>query len=263
MTAPSLASYSNGISQVSGDNLNTMLQFATTAAQLRAFSPNPAVPFMTVKMQGYSAAGDGGQGTFYWNTVTGTDDGGLTTIVPNGSTAGCWTRLPNSSVAYTPQTVTNAGGVVLTAANVTNQVLVRAGAAGVTDTFPSAAAIIGAMSGMQVGSYRDLLVINTNSGTLALVGGTGVTFTGNTASLPTLTQRLFKIYIASASAVTISLRRHGLWVSYVELLHSPVCVSDEHYFGLGRAVFARSPCSRFFLRHYQHDSIHILSPESV
>ena len=203
MSAPSNAAYVNGLSQVTGDQLNSFVQFTVTAAQLRAFSPNPAVPNMTVYMQGYSAAGDGGQGTFYWNTVTGTDDAGLTTIVPTGSTAGCWSRILTPAINFTPQTVTNAAGVNLTAANVTNQVLVRAGAAGVTDTFPSASAIIGAMPGMQVGSYRDLLVINTNSGTLVLSGGTGVTYTGNTASLSTLTQRLFKIYIASASAVTV------------------------------------------------------------
>lgn len=203
MTAPMLSAYANGISQVSGDQLNTFTEWCTTTAQLRAFSPNPAVPNLTVYMQGYSAANDGGQGFFYWSTTTGTDDAGLTTIVPSGSTAGCWSRIINSATSYTPQTVNNAAGVTLTAANVTNQVLVRSGAAGVTDVFPSALAIIGALSGMQVGSYRDLLIINTNSGTLVLSAGSGVTFTGNTASLPTLTQRLFKIYIASASAVTV------------------------------------------------------------
>jgi len=203
MTAPSLASYSNGISQVSGDNLNTFASWCVTVAQLKAFSPNPAVPNLLVYIEGYSAAGDGGQGFFYWNTVTGTDDAGLTTIVPTGSTAGCWSRIITQATAFTPQTSASASGVTLTAAQVTNQVLVVSGAAGITDTFPSASAIIGAMAGAQVGSYRDLLVINTNSGTLVLSGGAGVTYTGNTASLPTLTQRLFKIYIASASAVTV------------------------------------------------------------
>lgn len=208
MTAPALTSYSNGINQVSGDNLNTFIQFSGTAAQLRAFTPNPAVPSLTVYMQGYSAAGDGGQGHFYWNTTTGTDDSGLTTIVPNGSTAGCWTRIPNSSASYTPQTVSNAGGsAVLTAANVTNQVLIFSGGSAPTDTFPTAAAIIGAMSGAQPGSVRDLLVINENSGTTLIAPGSGVTFSGNLAtgnfSMGTATQRLFKIYYASSSAVTV------------------------------------------------------------
>lgn len=95
MSTPSLASYSNGISQVSGDNLNTFTQWAVTVAQLRAFAPNPAVPNMLVYLQGFIATNDGGQGNFYWNPITGTDDGGVTTIVPNGSTAGCWSRLNN------------------------------------------------------------------------------------------------------------------------------------------------------------------------
>jgi len=204
MTAPSLASYTNGISQVSGDNLNTFAQWSVTYAQLKAFTPNPAVTNLLVYMQGYSAAGDGGQGFFYWSTTTGTDDSGVTTIVPSGSTAGCWVRIPSSVVAYTPQTVSNASGNVnLTAANVTNQVLLFSGGTTPTNTFPSASAIIGALPGMQAGSIRDLLVINTNSGTTTLAAGSGVTFSGNALTMVAGTQRLFKIYIASASAVTV------------------------------------------------------------
>lgn len=207
MTAPSLASYSNGISQVSGDNLNTMVQWATTYAQIKSFTPNPAVPNLQIYMQGYSAAGDGGQGTFYWSTTTGTDDGGLTTIVPNGSSAGCWVRIGNSSPSYVPQTVNSGSNTALTAANVVNQVLVRSGGSTPIDGFPTASAIIGAMSGAQAGSIRDLLIINENSGNYSLIPGSGVTFIGNLSTgdfvLPTLTQRVFKIYIASASAVTV------------------------------------------------------------
>jgi hypothetical protein len=207
MSAPALTSYSNGISQVSGDNLNTNVFWCTTAAQLRSFNPNPAVPNMTVYMQGYSAAGDGGQGFFYWNTGTGTDDGGLTTIVPNGSTGGYWSRIGNSSVIYTPQSNATNGNVNLTAANVTNQVFVRSGGSTPTDTFPTAAAIIGAITMQQAGSIRDLLIINENSGNYTIAPGSGVTFIGNLSTgnfvMSTLTQRLFKIYIASASAVTV------------------------------------------------------------
>lgn len=208
MTAPALSSYSNGISQVSGDNLNSFNQWSVTAAQLKAFAPNPAVPNLLVYMQGYSAAGDGGQGFFYWSTTTGTDDGGLTTLVPSGSSAGCWVRIPNSSPSYTPQIVSNtSGNVVLTAANVSNQVLVFSGGSTPTNTFPTATAIIGAMSGAQSGAMRDLLVINENSGTMLLAPGSGVTFNGNLStgnfSMSTATQRVFKVYIASASAVTV------------------------------------------------------------
>lgn len=204
MTAPSLSTYANGLSQVSGDNLNSFSQWSVTYAQLKAFTPNPAVANLLVYMEGYSSAGDGGQGFFYWSTTTGTDDSGLTTIVPTGSTSGCWIRIPGSSAVYTPQTVSNSGGSAsLTAANVTNQVLVFSGGSAPTNTFPTAAAIIGAMSGSQIGSIRDLLIINTNSGTTTLAAGSGVTFTGNALTMATATQRLFKIYIASASAVTV------------------------------------------------------------
>lgn len=207
MTAPSLSSYANGISQVSGDNLCTFTQWAVNPAQLRGFSPNPAVPNLLVYLQGYSSAGDGGQGFFYWNTVTGTDDGGSTTIVPNGSTAGCWTRIGNTSSVYSPQTVSNGSNVALTAANVTNQVLVLTGGSTPSDVFPTATAIIGALSGMQVGSVRDLLIVSQNSGTTTLIPNTGVTFVGNLStgdfSISATSQRVFKIYIASASSVTV------------------------------------------------------------
>lgn len=204
MSAPSNSAYVNGLSQVSGDQLNSFPQWTVTYAQIKSFAPNPTVPNLLVYMEGYSAAGDGGQGFFYWSTTTGTDDSGLTTIVPSGSTAGCWVRIGNSSTAYTPQTVSNAsGGATLTAANVINQVLIFSGGTAPTNTFPTAAAIIGALSGMQVGSIRDLLIINENSGTTTLAVGSGVTFSGNALTMATATQRLFKIYIASASAVTV------------------------------------------------------------
>lgn len=208
MTAPALTAYSNGINQVSGDNLNTNVFWCTTSAQLRSFNPNPAVQYLTVYMQGYSAPGDGGQGNFYWNTGTGTDDGGLTTIVPNGSTAGYWSRIGNSSTSYTPQTVSNSGGsATLTAANVSNQVLLFTGGSTPTNTFPTASAIIGSITQQQAGSIRDLLIINENSGTTLIAPGSGVTFSGNLStgnfSMLTATQRAFKIYIASTAAVTV------------------------------------------------------------
>lgn len=207
MSAPALTSYANGISQVSGDNLNTFSSWCVTFAQLRGFTPNPAVPNLLVYAEGNSAPGDGGQGFFFWNPVQGTDDGGVTTIVPNGSTAACWSRIPAAVLTYTPQTVSSATGVTLTAANVANQVLVVSGGAGLTDTFPSASAITALFSGLPYGAVIDLLVINANTGTLLLAPGAGVTFAGNLStgnfSIATLTQRLLKIYYSSASAVTV------------------------------------------------------------
>lgn len=96
MTAPSLSVYVNGQNQVSADNLNTFMQTCNTAGDLRAFGGTLGVE---VYMRGFSAIGDGGQGVFYWNiNSSAPDDGGVTTIVPDGSTSGAWTRL-NSVVS--------------------------------------------------------------------------------------------------------------------------------------------------------------------
>lgn len=91
MSSPTLTNYVSGQGQVSSDNLNTFFQTCTNMAQLRAFAGNN--PAITVYVRGTTTANDGGQGTFYWNaSVTGTDDNGVTTIVPTGVTIGCWTR---------------------------------------------------------------------------------------------------------------------------------------------------------------------------
>lgn len=58
-------------------------------SHLRAFA---GVVNMTVQMIGFTAQGDGGQGTFCWSNNPGTDDGGVTCIVPYGVTSGCWLR---------------------------------------------------------------------------------------------------------------------------------------------------------------------------
>lgn len=93
MSNPALMNYTNGISQVSSDNLNTFCQSCTNMAQLRGFAANNTS--ISVYVRGTTNPNDGGQGTFYWNAgVTGTDDNGVTTVVPNGVTVGCWTRQP-------------------------------------------------------------------------------------------------------------------------------------------------------------------------
>lgn len=91
MSAPQLTTYYNGIAEVTGDGLNTFVQWGNNVSALRAFV---GLPNMTVYMQGYSTPADGGQGSFYWNASgTGPDDNGITNIVPPASGMGCWTRL--------------------------------------------------------------------------------------------------------------------------------------------------------------------------
>lgn len=91
MTAPALSQFQNGISQVSGDNLETFNQTCNVVADLRGFIGTAG---MQVYLRGYTAVNDGGQGQFYWNVSgTGPDDGGVTIVVPSGAAVGCWSRL--------------------------------------------------------------------------------------------------------------------------------------------------------------------------
>jgi hypothetical protein len=105
VTAPQLTQYVQGQGVVGADGLNTFEQTCDSVPQLRAFS---GVQGMQVSIRGTSAPGDGGQGPFFWNLTAQnpTDDNGNTTIVPPGSTQGCWTRLgfysanPSQPIAF-------------------------------------------------------------------------------------------------------------------------------------------------------------------
>jgi hypothetical protein len=96
MGVPSNAVQANGVGAVSDDELNTFLQVVDIVASARNFV---GVTNMAIILLGFVAPGDGGLGTFYWNaTSTAADDGGVTTIVPNGVTLGAWLRDVPSEV---------------------------------------------------------------------------------------------------------------------------------------------------------------------
>ena len=96
MTAPANFVAVNGSGQISADNLNSCTQWTTNVASLRTFTG--ATSNMLVNLLGAVSPNDGGQGTFYWvATGTGTDDNGVTTVVPNGATQGYWYRQSSSS----------------------------------------------------------------------------------------------------------------------------------------------------------------------
>src|SRR5665213_117455 len=122
MTAPALATYVNGANQVSADNLNTFMQTCNIASDLRAFGGTLGVE---VYMRGFSAINDGGQGVFYWNSGSTTaDDGGVTTVVPSGSTAGAWNRItPLAVLTYSLQVPIT--GFSITIATGVNQLILN------------------------------------------------------------------------------------------------------------------------------------------
>jgi hypothetical protein len=91
MAAPYNQVYIQGQGNVSADGLNTFPQNVTNVATARTFS---GAVGMQIILEGFNTPGDGGAGTFWWNSgaVPATDDSGVTTIVPSGNTAGYWVR---------------------------------------------------------------------------------------------------------------------------------------------------------------------------
>ncbi len=108
MSIPALTTYQNAVGQVSGDQLNTMVQSANNVAALRTIT---GLTNMEIALQGFTVASDGGQGFFYWNpTSTAPDDNGVTTVVPNGVAAGAWSRLGATGTPTVVNSVTNLDG---------------------------------------------------------------------------------------------------------------------------------------------------------
>lgn len=90
MTIPALAIYQSGPVAVTGDNLNTFVQTAETASQLRTIT---GLSGMAMLLQGIEAPGDGLGGFFYWNGAATASDDNSDVLVPNAMVAGAWMRL--------------------------------------------------------------------------------------------------------------------------------------------------------------------------
>lgn len=92
MSAPALADFAAGIGAVSADNFNTFIQGGVLLAQLRLFQG--AWNGQIVYLGGYNSTGDGGQGLFWWNSISTSTDNGTTVIVPYGTVGyGAWLRF--------------------------------------------------------------------------------------------------------------------------------------------------------------------------
>lgn len=108
------------VNPVTPDQLNTYVQMCDTVDDLRQFI---GVANQTVSLLGTASPGDGGQGTFYWNsTGTSPDDNGATTVIPSGSSVGNgeWTRValgavtgPGTSVVNDIATFSNTTGTAI------------------------------------------------------------------------------------------------------------------------------------------------------
>ncbi len=185
MSAPVLTTYQNGKNEVSGDQLNTFLQFCVNVAQLRAFT---GLSNMTVYMQGFSSALDGGQGLFYWNSSSATpDDNGVTTVVPNGSSSGAWNRI-GSPLVETYSYRVPLTGFSITIPNYTNALILN----------PAGTLASGAIV-MPVSAYDGQIITATSSQTittLTYTANAGQTIIGAPTTITSTTPAKF-IYKAS------------------------------------------------------------------
>lgn len=89
MTAPTPTVFVQGVTPVSADNLNSFVTGGLLLANLQSFVGTQG---MTVATIGNVAAGDGGQGLWYWNP-TGSANDGVNNVAPPAAAVGCWTRI--------------------------------------------------------------------------------------------------------------------------------------------------------------------------
>lgn len=109
-------------------------------------------------------------------------------------------------------TLNNAAGQTLTVGQTVNVTLLRSGAAAVTDTTPTAAAIVAAMKSPGVNDTFRLTIINTNSGTLTIGAGAGVTLAGTT-TIPTVNTREYVGIATNVSAGSEAVTLRGILVA--------------------------------------------------
>jgi len=208
MSAPANAVYTSGTgaAPVTADGFNTFCQFQINYSGLKGFT---GLANMTVYMQGYTSPNDGGQGMFYWSTTTGTDDGGVTTIVPNGSTSGCWLRsAPNLIIGVTTNSNAPTGFVGEYQTNSTYGVSLSTAATSNATSLSLTAGdwdVWGSVQFVPAGStaYNSVLLgINTTSSTIGALGTyielNGSFVTGNPITLST---PVVRISLASATTV--------------------------------------------------------------
>lgn len=118
----------------------------------------------------------------------------------------------NAAVSAVFSTLNNAAGQTLTAAQFVGRYLDRSGAAGVSDTTPTAALLVAAVPNVAVGDVHEFVIRNRNTGTLTLVAGSGVTLEGTT-TIPTVNTRRYAIRFTNVTVGTEAVTLSGVMVA--------------------------------------------------
>jgi hypothetical protein len=107
----------------------------------------------------------------------------------------------------------NAAGQTLTVSQNLG-ILLRSGAAGVSDTTPTAAAIVAALANCAVGDVVEWEVRNNNTGTLTLLAGSGVTLEGTT-TVATVSFRKYAVRLTNVTPASEAVTISGLFTALV------------------------------------------------
>lgn len=131
----------------------------------------------------------------------------VNTYLDDSDVSGAIKNLQSGTYPASTVAISNAAGVTWTAAQTLGGTILRSGAAAVSDTTPTAAALVALFTGVSAGATRLLRVRNNNSGTLTIVAGSGVTLEGTTTIAAANTREYAIRFTAVASgseAVTLS-----------------------------------------------------------
>lgn len=122
---------------------------------------------------------------------------GAVTLVANSTKIGVGiTKAAISGRIYSLEASTSdatASGITYTAAQFASQAFTRSGPSGnFSDTTPTAAAIVAAIPGAEVGLGYEIWIRNTSGFTLTMLAGAGVSL-GGTTTIATVQSRLYKV----------------------------------------------------------------------
>ena len=120
---------------------------------------------------------------------------------PKSETAAINSLADRLVAAQARAIVTKSGATTtLTAAEMINAIYQQSGANGALGvTTATAAALVAALSGAQVGSAFEFIIVNTNNATITLTGGSGVTLSGTTA-VPTNKSQIYRGIVTNATS---------------------------------------------------------------
>lgn len=131
------------------------------------------------------------------------------TAIGNGKTTAYISG--NLTSTSNPSILNNAAGVTWATTDILGELITRKGAIAVSDTTPTAAAIVASIPGCEVGSRIRFYVRNKNTGILTILAGTGVTLDADsTTTIATLFTRLYEARVTNATIGTEAVTLYGI-----------------------------------------------------